>query len=206
MSINCSWFSKNLKVSKKQYDDARKSDDFKVFSRESWDDAVKIIEEIYRQYTHAVCVETKSLNYAWGRFIYTFNGFSNEWNEYQYFRKVKSYLDLIDGGWYFGKTTETVYITNDLKESNLNDNFTFKELDNGDLLVTEQHITKKSIGKTIEEIRNKRYTCGSWKKKIITIDYKKNLLQNHELLQLQLIEGMCDDYEILSGEKLDGNT
>ena len=36
----------------------------------------------------------------------------------------------------------------------MNDNFTFKELDNGDLLVTEKHITKKSIGKTIEEIRN----------------------------------------------------
>ena len=187
-------------------DIARNSDNFKFSTRESWDDAVKTIKEIYRHYTQAVNVETKSLWCDWDRFIYTFNGFAHEWNEYQYFRKVKSYLDLIDGGWYFGKTTETVYITNDLKESNLNDNFIFKELDNGDLFVTEQHITEKSIGKTIEEIRNKRYTCGSWKKKIITRDYKKNLLQNYELLQLQLIEDMCDDYEILSGEKLDGNT
>ena len=200
MGINCFWFSK------KHYDDVKKSDDFKVFTRESWDDAVETIKEIYRHYTQAVCVETKSFCCDWDRFIYKFNGFLHEWNEYQYFRKVKSYLDLIDGGWYFGKTTEIVYITNDLKKSNLNDNFTFEELNNGDLLVTEKHITKKSIGKTIEEIRNKRYTCGSWKKKIITRNYKKNLLQNDDLLQLQLIEGMCDDYEILSGEELDGNT
>ena len=206
MGINCSWFSKNFKVSKKDYYDAIKSDNFKVFTRESWDDMVKTIKEIYRHYTQAVCVETKSLHCAWDGLIYTFNGFSHEWNEYQYFRKVKSYLDLIDGGWYFGKTVETVYITNDLKESNLNDNFTFKELDNGDLIVTEKHITKKSIGKTIEEIRNKRYTCGSWKKKIITREYKKNLLQDNDLLQLQLIESMCDDYEILSGEELDDKT
>ena len=150
MGINCSWFSK------KHYDDVKKSDDFKVFTRVSWLDAVETIKEIYRHYKQAVCVETKSLCCDWDGFIYTFKGFSHEWNEYQYFRKVKSYLNLIDGGWYFGKTTEIVYITNDLKESNLSDNFTFKELDNGDLLVAEKHITKKSIGKTIEEIINKR--------------------------------------------------
>ena len=115
-------------------------------------------------------------------------------------------LDSIGDGWGEGYIrTETVYITDDFVISDASGHHTFTELENGDLLVQDEIVTKKSDYKRITEIDGKRYDCGEWRKKVIETEYKKQLVDDSDYIVMGNARIYCHNYEYIR-EKTNGNT
>ena len=201
------WFSKHFKLSKKQYEEARKADEFKLYSKEMWWNMIDSLQDIRHKFWINDYAQREEFPiYIPSKWLYHELEDKNE--SFFYFR-LKNLIESIGDGW--GRDyirTETVYITNTFIISNASDHHEFIELDNGDLLVKEKIVTKLSDNKKITEIDTKRYKAGKWRKKIIESTYDKQLVDENDYATLDLAKDYCIKYEALckvEGKHLEDN-
>lgn len=197
------WFSKHSKLSKKQYEEAREADEFKIMSRDDWKKLLYEVKDIYSKYQRQDTYEKCSFYYQ------SCNWYPKDENgeESWYYQRIKNMLEFIGDGWGKGYIrTETVYITDNFVISDASGHHTFTELENGDLLVQTKIVTKKSDSRTITEIDGQRYDCGKWRKKVIESEYKKQLIDDSDYDILGFARFFCRNYEYMKEkEKENGN-
>ena len=186
------WFSKFPKLSKKQYEKAREVDEFKIHTKEEWKELLNSLINIKSKYNVRDAIEK---NFYYIPFPDWYPKDEQPTESWMYYR-ISGIVAYIGDGWGSGYIrSETVYITDDFVISDASGHHTFTELENGDLLVQDKIVTKKTDYKTITEIDSQRYDCGKWRKKIIDTEYKKQLIDDEDYITLKVAVKYCEDFE-----------
>lgn len=194
------WFSKCFKLSKRQYEEARKEDKEEskwiIHPEEEWKRITSRLEEIRTEYRMNEVLER--LNLYWPTDLFLSSGISNK-DETWYYLRVKDIINYVGDGWCHDfKKVEYVYHTSDSIISSYEDGYRFEKLENGDLLVKKTIKIKSSKNKDIEELRVKRYDCGEWSVRTITTTYSKKLLSDAEIQEVnQANLRFCIPYEAM---------
>jgi hypothetical protein len=194
------WFSKCFKLSKRQYEEARNSDSFKVHTKEEWQEILRSLEGIKYKYDSRDCIE-KKLWYVYNVTWYPKDEQPNE--TWMYFR-VSNMVAYIGDGW--GKDYEREEILYDIPSktiSSFDDDYSVNELENGDLLAKHSTPRMKMKTKKITETTYKRYDCGRWSKRSIITKYKKQLIDDEDYVVLKIAEKYCEDFEKEYGDAVD---
>lgn len=187
------------KISKKEYEEARDSDNFKVHTKEEWQEVLGSLEEIKYKYDYRDTLEKKLL-YC-GR--YTWYPKDEQPNETWMYYRVSNILKYIGDGW--GKDyerEEILYKTPNETISSFDDDYSVTELENGDLLVKHCIPRMKMKTKKITEMEYNRYDCGFWIKQSIITTYKKQLIDDKDYVTLKVAEKYCKDFEKEYGDAI----
>jgi len=188
------------KISKKEYEEARESDNFKVHTKEEWKEILGSLEEIKYKYDFRDTLEKKHL-YC-GR--YTWYPKDEQPNETWMYYRVSNMLKYIGDGW--GKDyerEEILYKTPNETISSFDDDYSVTELENGDLLVKHYIPRMKMKTKKITEMECNRYDCGLWIKQSIITPYKKQLIDDEDYVTLKVAEKYCKEFEDFYGKVAD---
>ena len=181
------------KIFKKEYEETRESDNFKVHTKKEWQEILGFLEGIKYKYDARDCIEKK----LW--YVYS----SGTWcpkdeqpNETWLYFRVSNMVAYIGDGW--GKGYEREEILYDIPSktiSSFDDDYSVNELENGDLLVKHFTPRMKMKSKKITETTYMRYDCGHWSKRSIITKYKKQLIDDEDYVVLKIAEKYCEDFE-----------